>query len=708
MRWTWSLCGIGLCLAWTCNPAHSADPVVPFMLAQNQTPGPNIAQPGPEQTAPEGTLTPPTGPLTPPPGMPMQPPFIAPEAQQLQQPPLEPPANSFGSPPGAGAELSNMRYYPPMIGAPLAINVARLQSFTQPALLSFTGQYARTYSLPAIQSVIPGVGLQFEFSNPFGNQNGPTVRVRTQGQPPGHFTNPIFNAAGNLIAATFVPEAPRFGVPTPNPTGQFLSASMASLTTASVLSRIPFVGYGAFKIAENESPLPQDRLFAYHNYFGMRGTVDSIITNVIPTVIINNFPPPPPTAAFARDPVTGLAPALQPHLADPNSNAAGISNATSFVQINSPSNVTATIGGAITAPQQMLNLKPKFNLDVNREVIGFEKSFFCGLASVGLRLPFFQLNGTMLNEGVLTQGVPGTIAPPGTFAMPTGSVNGVDGDPNAIILPASEVDADISRSGNTFFFTPAQVNDTNYTFPVNLPNQITFTAPTGSFQDSLSNGSLSTFFANSDRIRTSDMGDVSFVFKIAPFRNPVTGSGVSGGVVLTLPTGPKMFGLDGKNINTTLFQPFTGWVMNMGSFYFHGFVGVAIPQEDVIPAILSTDFGIGFWLFDDGSGRAEYYRNVYDRTAYGHQRPSYIADLRPSPFWWLQNIIPTVELHWDQPFNDNTGRDAGITIPNTVIMIGGVHFVFNNTATLTVSGGGPVNGPRQYTNILNAALNFRF
>jgi hypothetical protein len=198
------------------------------------------------------------------------------------------------------------------------------------------------------------------------------------------------------------------------------------------------------------------------------------------------------------------------------------------------------------------------------------------------------------------------------------------------------------------------------------------------------------------------------VVKVAPISNPVTGSAITGGVVFTFPTGPKAFGLDGKNINTTLFQPFGGWVMNMGSFFFHGFVGVTIPQQDVIPAILSTDFGIGFWLFDDGSGRAEYYRNVYDRTAFGHQRPSYIADLRTSPFCWIRNIIPTVELHWDQPFNDNTARDSGITIPNTVIMTGGVHFVFNNTATLTISGGAPVNGPRQYTNEMNAALNLRF
>jgi hypothetical protein len=129
----------------------------------------------------------------------------------------------------------------------------------------------------------------------------------------------------------------------------------------SIFAAVPDLAFGAFKVAENESPIPRDRVFAYYNHYtGVLGVVEGSTLS---------------TATLPPDTAGNSFPAL-----------------------------TYT-GNTI-------------RFDVYREVIGFEKTFFDGQASVELRVPFFQTGGIPVS----TTGV--STAPDGsgdTFNAPINS-----------------------------------------------------------------------------------------------------------------------------------------------------------------------------------------------------------------------------------------------------------------------------------------------
>ena len=106
---------------------------------------------------------------------------------------------------------------------------------------------------------------------------------------------------------------------------------------------VPVPGAGAFNVAENESPRPQDRVFGFYNYFS---DIHSL-------------------GFGSGGPLTTTQSSTQP----------------------SPAG-TVTTACTTTIPGVAL---PSFNL--NREVIGFEKTFLDGRASLEMRLPFLQIQG---------------------------------------------------------------------------------------------------------------------------------------------------------------------------------------------------------------------------------------------------------------------------------------------------------------------------
>jgi hypothetical protein len=117
------------------------------------------------------------------------------------------------------------------------------------------------------------------------------------------------------------------------------AGTMRTITTAPVVVpsavRVAIPTEGAFKIAENESPRPQDRVFLTYNFY---------------------------------DNLTG--PASVPSIATVSRTV----GATTFT--------TATLVPPATLPT-----------DVHREVLGFEKTFLDGNASFGLRAPLFEQEG---------------------------------------------------------------------------------------------------------------------------------------------------------------------------------------------------------------------------------------------------------------------------------------------------------------------------
>lgn len=148
-------------------------------------------------------------------------------------------------------------------------------------------------------------------------------------------------------AAFFAPLGPPVSPPSnvialppgPVPPGFTIAAATVSVPVA---VRVPIGGRGPFKIGENESPRPQDRVFFTYNFYNdTEAPVNGSELSRVRSIILN------------RDGV--------------------------------PTPATLTIPGV--APPR---------LDLHREVIGFEKTCLDGAASIGLRVPLFQQTGNDL------------------------------------------------------------------------------------------------------------------------------------------------------------------------------------------------------------------------------------------------------------------------------------------------------------------------
>jgi hypothetical protein len=135
----------------------------------------------------------------------------------------------------------------------------------------------------------------------------------------------------------------------------------ATPTLVTTLARVPVLSRGAFKIGENEGPIPEDRfILTYNGYSGVPGALPAQ-----PGSIFDTTPGLPISTAFVqtRGPL-----ARQPVLVAQDLIAGG-------------------------SPALVQTVVPSPNTFVHREVIGFEKTFFDGTASIGVRAPFFQQQG---------------------------------------------------------------------------------------------------------------------------------------------------------------------------------------------------------------------------------------------------------------------------------------------------------------------------
>jgi hypothetical protein len=205
-----------------------------------------------------------------------------------------PPENdAFAQAPTRGGEAPSRGFNPHMLG-------------------DYQGLFARRFvTVPATQTVT-------------------TVRLTPQ-----VITVFVPNAAGVLV-----PVKATVNIPTP--------VTFQNSGTVTVPAAVPITGLGAFKIAENEGPSPDDRVYLTYNYYsGIRGPAipGDLSTPVTQTSTLNGQPAVVTTQArpFA-----------------PFSNA-------------------------------------------NREVFGVERSFFDGAFSLGLRLPLVeQQDGSFANVGDLT------------------------------------------------------------------------------------------------------------------------------------------------------------------------------------------------------------------------------------------------------------------------------------------------------------------
>jgi hypothetical protein len=121
-------------------------------------------------------------------------------------------------------------------------------------------------------------------------------------------------------------------------------------TSASRIVVLPASFAGAFKIAENESPKPQDRVFVSYNFYGnLRGPQNG------------------PNDAFTSSQTTI------------NANTLSLFSAST---------------SAIFIPAT-----PRVNVNLHRETFGFEKTFLDGFASIEMRVPLLQQRSSVTGIG---------------------------------------------------------------------------------------------------------------------------------------------------------------------------------------------------------------------------------------------------------------------------------------------------------------------
>jgi hypothetical protein len=183
------------------------------------------------------------------------------------------------------------------------------------------------------------------------------------------------------------------------------------------------------------------------------------------------------------------------------------------------------------------------------------------------------------------------------------------------------------------------------------------------------------------------VGDMSIYGKYVLLENRETGSILSSGLAITLPTGPGRFaGFDtfAPSPHGTSFQPFIGYIYNTGRLYFHGFTIVDVTTTGSDPVLLYNDFGLGYFI----------------------RRPDPNALSTPL----ISMIAPTFEVHVTDPLNHRDPyslRDpAGMT--DIVNLTYGINIGIFERTLITFGVVTPVTSPKPFDFEAMAFINYFF
>jgi hypothetical protein len=181
----------------------------------------------------------------------------------------------------------------------------------------------------------------------------------------------------------------------------------------------------------------------------------------------------------------------------------------------------------------------------------------------------------------------------------------------------------------------------------------------------------------------SSVGDLTAILKYAPWRNTETGSLVSVGLAVTVPTGPDDFAGFHQVINfhSTTLQPFVGWIWRSGDFIAHGFTSIDVPTDSSDVTILFNDIGIGYTVFRSDD-----------------------------PSRLLTAVTPMFEVHINTPLNHRGGLSltdlAGTA--DVLDLTGGVRLDLGSRAALNIGLAAPVTGPKPFDFEAIVQLNVSF
>jgi hypothetical protein len=181
-----------------------------------------------------------------------------------------------------------------------------------------------------------------------------------------------------------------------------------------------------------------------------------------------------------------------------------------------------------------------------------------------------------------------------------------------------------------------------------------------------------------DPLSTTDVGDITGIFKLAAINDPCTGCVLSTGVAVTVPIGERTIAFNGDKLDSVLVQPYLGFLWDCERcVYVQAFSSVSLPIDGPEPILLFNDIGIGWWAYE-------------------------------SNWFWLQGIIPTVEAHATTPLEQRGDNTRSTRVFDSLVGTAGVHFLCGCGSTFTIGGSTPFMGPRPFDYELFAQINFRF
>lgn len=180
-------------------------------------------------------------------------------------------------------------------------------------------------------------------------------------------------------------------------------------------------------------------------------------------------------------------------------------------------------------------------------------------------------------------------------------------------------------------------------------------------------------------VSDTSLGDLTVIGKAVFFQDEETGSLLSGGLALTLPTGTLPFPntITGQNIRGTLIQPFLGHILARGDWFTQGFNALIVPTDSDDVTIYTNDMAFG-----------------------------YFAHRAPGEFF--SSIIPVVETHLNVPLNHVGTQTEPVGFVPILTILGGVQTVISDRIGVGFATGAPVTGPRPFSLQATVALNAWF
>jgi hypothetical protein len=178
----------------------------------------------------------------------------------------------------------------------------------------------------------------------------------------------------------------------------------------------------------------------------------------------------------------------------------------------------------------------------------------------------------------------------------------------------------------------------------------------------------------------TDFSSLTFVSKFALINNRETGNLLSTGMAVTVPTGPAIPMPTGSGLNSTLLQPFAGYIYVLDRLYVQGFSSLIIPTDSRDVLLLANSTGVGYFLYQAP--------NPGDRL--------------------ISYVIPTIEGHSTVPLNHRGSDSFPVGFPDLFVLTNGVHIGVGRASNFTVGLAVPLTGPKLYNYEAFAQFNWRF